>query len=135
MRGAADIFVFQILLPLVSPVLDLLFLGSLVLWGLAGLHITQIPHLWTTEDVQRSVVFFLGFLLIDVLTCVVAFALERHEDWTLLIPVLLQRFYYRQLMYIVLFPLGEGSGEWAAGGMEGRGEGTAGDGAGDAVAR
>jgi len=98
-----NIFVFQILLPLVSPVLDLLFLGSLVLWGLGGLHITQIPHLWTTEDVQRSVVFFLGFLLIDVLTCVIAFALERHEDWTLLIPVLLQRFYYRQLMYIVLF--------------------------------
>jgi peptidoglycan-N-acetylglucosamine deacetylase len=98
-----NIFVFQILLPLVSPVLDLLFLGSLVLWGLAGLHITQIPHLWTTDDVQRSVVFFLGFLLIDVLTCVIAFALERHEDWTLLIPVLLQRFYYRQLMYIVLF--------------------------------
>ncbi|HWY07164.1 MAG TPA: glycosyltransferase [Candidatus Acidoferrales bacterium] len=98
-----NIFVFQILLPLVSPVLDLLFLGSLVLWGLGGLHITQIPHLWTTEDVQRSVVFFLGFLIIDVLTCVIAFALERHEDWALLIPVLLQRFYYRQLMYIVLF--------------------------------
>jgi cellulose synthase/poly-beta-1,6-N-acetylglucosamine synthase-like glycosyltransferase/spore germination protein YaaH/peptidoglycan/xylan/chitin deacetylase (PgdA/CDA1 family) len=98
-----NIFVFQILLPLFSPVLDLLFLGSLVLWGLAGLHITQIPQLWTAADVQHSVVFFLGFLLIDVLTCVIAFALERHEDWTLLIPVLLQRFYYRQLMYIVLF--------------------------------
>jgi len=98
-----NIFVFQILLPLVSPVLDLLFFGSLVLWGLAGLHITQIPQLWTTADVQHSVVFFLGFLLIDVLTCFIAFALERHEDWTLLIPVLLQRFYYRQLMYIVLF--------------------------------
>jgi cellulose synthase/poly-beta-1,6-N-acetylglucosamine synthase-like glycosyltransferase/peptidoglycan/xylan/chitin deacetylase (PgdA/CDA1 family) len=98
-----NIFVFQILLPLVSPVIDLLFLGSLALWGLAALHITQIPQLWTTADVQHSVVFFLGFLLIDVLTCVVAFALERHEDWTLLIPVLLQRFYYRQLMYIVLF--------------------------------
>jgi hypothetical protein len=53
--------------------------------------------------VQRSVVFFLGFIIIDVLTCIIAFALERHEDWTLLIPVLLQRFYYRQLMYIVLF--------------------------------
>jgi cellulose synthase/poly-beta-1,6-N-acetylglucosamine synthase-like glycosyltransferase len=98
-----NIFVFQILLPLISPVLDLLFFGSLVLWGLAQLRITQIPQLWTTADVQRSVVFFLGFLLIDVLTCVIAFALERHEDWTLLIPVLLQRFYYRQLMYIVLF--------------------------------
>jgi len=34
-----------------------------------------------------------GFILIDVLTCMVAFALERKEDWTLLIPVLLQRFY------------------------------------------
>jgi peptidoglycan-N-acetylglucosamine deacetylase len=98
-----NIFVFQILLPLISPVLDLLFFGSLLLWGLAQLHLTQIPQLWTTADVQRSVVFFLGFLIIDVLTCVVAFALERHEDWTLLIPVLLQRFYYRQLMYIVLF--------------------------------
>jgi len=98
-----NIFVFQIVLPLVSPLLDLLFFGSLLLWGLAQLHITQIPQLWTTADVQRSVVFFLGFLIIDVLTCTVAFALERHEDWTLLIPVLLQRFYYRQLMYIVLF--------------------------------
>jgi peptidoglycan-N-acetylglucosamine deacetylase len=98
-----NIFVFQIILPLVSPLLDLLFFGSLVLWGLAQLHFTQIPQLWTTADVQRAVVFFLGFLIIDVLTCVIAFALERHEDWTLLIPVLLQRFYYRQLMYIVLF--------------------------------
>jgi peptidoglycan-N-acetylglucosamine deacetylase len=98
-----NIFVFQIVLPLISPILDLLFFGSLVLWGLAQLHITQIPQLWTTADVQRAVVFFLGFLIIDVLTCVIAFALERHEDWTLLIPVLLQRFYYRQLMYIVLF--------------------------------
>ncbi len=91
------------MLPLISPIIDLMFLGTLLLWGLAQLHITQIPHLWTTADVQRSVLFFLSFLIIDVLTCVIAFALERKEDWTLLIPVLLQRFYYRQLMYIVLF--------------------------------
>jgi cellulose synthase/poly-beta-1,6-N-acetylglucosamine synthase-like glycosyltransferase len=97
-----NIFIFQILLPLISPIIDLMFLGSLVLWGLAQLHITQIPQLWTTADVQRSVLFFLGFVIIDVLTCVVAFALERLEDWSLLIPVLLQRFYYRQLMYIVI---------------------------------
>lgn len=98
-----NIFVFQILLPLISPIIDLMFLGTLLLWGLAQLHFTQIPQLWTAADVQRSVLFFLGFLIIDVLTCVIAFALERKEDWSLLIPVLLQRFYYRQLMYIVLF--------------------------------
>jgi len=59
--------------------------------------------MFDTANLQRSILFFLGFLLIDVLTCIVAFALERDEDWTLLIPVLLQRFYYRQLMYVVLF--------------------------------
>jgi hypothetical protein len=58
---------------------------------------------FVTANLERAVLFFLGFLLIDVLTCVLAFALERDEDWTLLIPVLLQRFYYRQLMYVVLF--------------------------------
>jgi cellulose synthase/poly-beta-1,6-N-acetylglucosamine synthase-like glycosyltransferase/spore germination protein YaaH/peptidoglycan/xylan/chitin deacetylase (PgdA/CDA1 family) len=98
-----NIFVFQLVLPLISPVIDLMFFGSLLLWGLAQFRVTQLPQLWTTADVEKSVFFFLGFLLIDILTCMVAFALERKEDWTLLIPVLLQRFYYRQLMYVVLF--------------------------------
>ncbi|MGC2814927.1 MAG: glycosyltransferase [Candidatus Acidiferrum sp.] len=98
-----NIFVFQLVLPFISPVIDLMFFGSLVLWGLAQFRITKLPQLWTAADVEKSVIFFLGFLLIDVLTCVVAFALEKDEDWTLLVPVLLQRFYYRQLMYVVLF--------------------------------
>ncbi|MGB6897078.1 MAG: glycosyltransferase [Candidatus Acidiferrum sp.] len=98
-----NIFVFQLVLPLISPVIDLMFFGSLVLWGLAQFRITKLPQLWTAADVEKSVIFFLGFLLIDLLTCVLAFALEKDEDWTLLVPVLLQRFYYRQLMYVVLF--------------------------------
>jgi cellulose synthase/poly-beta-1,6-N-acetylglucosamine synthase-like glycosyltransferase/peptidoglycan/xylan/chitin deacetylase (PgdA/CDA1 family) len=99
-----NIFVFQLVLPLISPIIDLMFLGSIVLWGLMQLHLSWIPQMtFITANLQRSLLFFLGFLLIDVLTCVVAFALEREEDWTLLIPVLLQRFYYRQLMYVVLF--------------------------------
>jgi cellulose synthase/poly-beta-1,6-N-acetylglucosamine synthase-like glycosyltransferase/peptidoglycan/xylan/chitin deacetylase (PgdA/CDA1 family)/spore germination protein YaaH len=98
-----NIFVFQLVLPLISPIIDLMFLGSIALWALGQLHFARLPQLWTTADVQRSIFFFVGFLLIDVLTCMVAFALERKEDWTLLIPVLLQRFYYRQLMYVVLF--------------------------------
>src|SRR6267154_1274822 len=98
-----NIFVFQLALPLISPIIDLLFFGSLLLWVLAQFRVTRLPQLWTTSDVEKSVLFFLGFLLIDILTCMVAFALEHKEDWTLLIPVLLQRFYYRQLMYVVLF--------------------------------
>ena len=99
-----NIFVFQLVLPLISPIIDLMFLGSILLWGLMQLHLSWLPQMaFVTANLQRSILFFLGFLLIDVLTCVVAFALERDEDWTLLIPVLLQRFYYRQLMYVVLF--------------------------------
>jgi peptidoglycan-N-acetylglucosamine deacetylase len=99
-----NIFVFQLALPLISPIIDLMFLGSIAAWGLMRLHLSWLPQInWATADLERSVLFFLGFLIIDVLTCAVAFALERKEDWTLLIPVLLQRFYYRQLMYVVLF--------------------------------
>jgi cellulose synthase/poly-beta-1,6-N-acetylglucosamine synthase-like glycosyltransferase/peptidoglycan/xylan/chitin deacetylase (PgdA/CDA1 family)/spore germination protein YaaH len=98
-----NIVLFQILLPLISPVIDLLFLLSLALWGLAQLRITQLPQLWTSADVERSLIFFALFMLIDLFTCVVAFALERHEDWTLLAPLIIQRFYYRQMMYVVLF--------------------------------
>ena len=99
-----SIFVFQLVLPLVSPVIDLIFLGSIALWSMMKLHVPFVPQGETvTTSLERSILFFLGFLLIDVLTCVVAFALEPEEDWTLLIPVLLQRFYYRQLMYVVLF--------------------------------
>jgi cellulose synthase/poly-beta-1,6-N-acetylglucosamine synthase-like glycosyltransferase/peptidoglycan/xylan/chitin deacetylase (PgdA/CDA1 family)/spore germination protein YaaH len=98
-----NIVLFQILLPLISPVIDLLFLLSLALWGLAQLRITQLPQMWTSADVERSLIFFALFMAIDLFTCVIAFALERHEDWTLLAPLLIQRFYYRQMMYVVLF--------------------------------
>jgi peptidoglycan-N-acetylglucosamine deacetylase len=98
-----NIFLFQIILPLVSPVIDLLFLLSIALWGLGQLRIARLPQLWTAQDVERSLIFFAIFMLIDLLTCVVAFLLERHEDWSLLAPLILQRFYYRQMMYVVLF--------------------------------
>jgi peptidoglycan-N-acetylglucosamine deacetylase len=98
-----NIFLFQIILPLVSPVIDLLFLLSLALWGLAQLQVARLPQLWTSQDVERSLIFFALFMLIDLLTCVVAFALEKNEDWTLLAPLIIQRFYYRQMMYVVLF--------------------------------
>jgi cellulose synthase/poly-beta-1,6-N-acetylglucosamine synthase-like glycosyltransferase/peptidoglycan/xylan/chitin deacetylase (PgdA/CDA1 family) len=99
-----NIFVFQLALPLISPLIDLLFFGSVALWAVEKWHFSWLPTIQSTNaDLMRSVFFFLGFLLIDVFTCILAFALERKEDWTLLVPVLLQRFYYRQLMYVVLF--------------------------------
>ncbi len=99
-----NILLFQLILPLVSPIIDLLFLGSIALWALNRWHVSWLPiQNSNTDDLMRSVLFFLGFLLIDAITCALAFALEKKEEWSLLIPVILQRFYYRQLMYVVLF--------------------------------
>ncbi len=97
-----NVFLFQILLPIFSPLIDLLFLGSLALFGLSHLGIARVPELWTAEDVARAGIFLVAFLVIDFLTGVLAFVLERNEDWTLLGSFLFQRFYYRQLMYLVL---------------------------------
>jgi cellulose synthase/poly-beta-1,6-N-acetylglucosamine synthase-like glycosyltransferase/peptidoglycan/xylan/chitin deacetylase (PgdA/CDA1 family)/spore germination protein YaaH len=97
-----NVLVFQILLPIFSPLIDLLFFGSLALFGLSQLSVTHVPELWTTNDVARAAVFFLAFLAIDFVTGVLAFALEKDEEWTLLASFLFQRFYYRQLMYVVL---------------------------------
>jgi cellulose synthase/poly-beta-1,6-N-acetylglucosamine synthase-like glycosyltransferase/peptidoglycan/xylan/chitin deacetylase (PgdA/CDA1 family)/spore germination protein YaaH len=97
------ILLFQIVLPLFCPVVDLLFFGSIVLWALARAHIGPFLQFWTPGDVERAVLFFAVFLLIDLAMSLVAFTLERDEDWSLLISLPLQRFYYRQLMDVVLF--------------------------------
>jgi cellulose synthase/poly-beta-1,6-N-acetylglucosamine synthase-like glycosyltransferase/peptidoglycan/xylan/chitin deacetylase (PgdA/CDA1 family)/spore germination protein YaaH len=97
-----NVLLFQILLPVFSPLIDLLFLGSLALYFLARLHVGHVPELWTSDDVARAAIFFVAFLVIDLLTGVLAFTLEKGEDWWLLASFLLQRFYYRQLMYVVL---------------------------------
>ncbi|MFN8091811.1 MAG: glycosyltransferase [Vicinamibacteria bacterium] len=97
-----NVFLFQILLPVFSPLIDLLFVGSLALYFLARLHVGRLPLLWTSEDVARAAIFFVVFMVIDLLTGVLAFLLERDEEWSLLASFLLQRLYYRQLMYIVL---------------------------------
>jgi cellulose synthase/poly-beta-1,6-N-acetylglucosamine synthase-like glycosyltransferase/spore germination protein YaaH/peptidoglycan/xylan/chitin deacetylase (PgdA/CDA1 family) len=97
-----NVLLFQILLPVFSPLIDLLFLGSLALYFLARLHVGRLPLLWTGEDVARAAIFFVIFMVIDLLTGVLAFLLEKDEEWSLLASFLLQRLYYRQLMYLVL---------------------------------
>src|SRR5229473_2574861 len=54
-----NMFLFQLLLPLFSPVIDLLFLGSVILWGLSQFHFTHVPQIWSSATIQRSMVFFI----------------------------------------------------------------------------
>ena len=99
-----NILVFQILLPLVSPFIDVMFIV-----GVAWYFIQKYFHPESTDPAsfQKLVAFFLAFLVIDFFASAIAFALERRrpdakEDSWLLSQVWLQRFAYRQLFSIVL---------------------------------
>ena len=100
-----NILIFQILLPLVSPFIDLMFaVGAIWYFIQKSYH----PDSTDPADFRRLVVFFAAFLIIDFITSAIAFALERRqpearEDGWLLSQVWLQRFAYRQLFSIVLF--------------------------------
>jgi len=100
-----NILIFQILLPLVSPFIDLMFVVG-VLWYL--LQRWFHPDSTDPASFTRLVVFFAAFMIIDFITSSIAFALERRqpearEDAWLLSQVWLQRFAYRQLFSWVLF--------------------------------
>jgi cellulose synthase/poly-beta-1,6-N-acetylglucosamine synthase-like glycosyltransferase/peptidoglycan/xylan/chitin deacetylase (PgdA/CDA1 family)/spore germination protein YaaH len=100
-----NIVIFQIILPLVSPLIDVMFVVG-VLWYFVQKYFH--PESTDPASIQRLILFFMAFLVIDFITSAIAFLLERRqpeaqEDGWLLSQVWLQRFAYRQLFSVVLF--------------------------------
>jgi peptidoglycan-N-acetylglucosamine deacetylase len=100
-----NILVFQILLPLVSPFIDLMFIAG-VLHYVLDRHFH--PEAANAGNFEKLLTFFLAFLIIDFVTSALAFSLERRHaankgDGWLLFHIWLQRFAYRQLFSLVLF--------------------------------
>jgi cellulose synthase/poly-beta-1,6-N-acetylglucosamine synthase-like glycosyltransferase/peptidoglycan/xylan/chitin deacetylase (PgdA/CDA1 family)/spore germination protein YaaH len=100
-----NILIFQMLLPLVSPFIDLLFLSGIVNYLMN--HYFH-PEAASAANFQKLLAYFVGFLLIDFITSSIAFSLERRHpankgDGWLLFHIWLQRFAYRQVFSIVLF--------------------------------
>jgi peptidoglycan-N-acetylglucosamine deacetylase len=93
-----NVFLFQVVFPLISPVLDLFVVGSLLF------TIVQ-ERFHPNDDAAHAflhVLFYYSiFLAVDAAASVLAFLLERDEEWSLLLWLPLQRFIYRQLMYWV----------------------------------
>ena len=99
-----NIVIFQILLPVVSPFIDIMF-GVGTVWYLIQKYFH--PESTDPASFERLVMFFVAFLVIDFLASAIAFVLERRrsetrEDVWLLSQVWLQRFAYRQLFSVVL---------------------------------
>jgi hypothetical protein len=98
MVAIPNVLLFQILFPLLSPVMDLLMAWALLstLW-----QRSQHPLDYSTDSLQRVLFYYALFLALDFLATLVAFGLERNEEWSLLVWLFLQRFLYRQVMYYV----------------------------------
>jgi cellulose synthase/poly-beta-1,6-N-acetylglucosamine synthase-like glycosyltransferase/peptidoglycan/xylan/chitin deacetylase (PgdA/CDA1 family)/spore germination protein YaaH len=93
-----NVVIFQVLFPLISPIMDLLLLGSL---GMAALNHWQHPAEYSPDGLWHVLFYYALFLMVDFLAAALAFALERKENKWLLIGLFWQRFCYRQLMYHV----------------------------------
>ena len=100
-----NILIFQMLLPLVSPFIDLMFVAGVVNYFVDSYY---HPEAASAASLIKLVAYFLAFLLIDFITSTIAFSLERRHpankgDGWLLFHIWLQRFAYRQVFSLVLF--------------------------------
>ena len=99
-----NILIFQILLPLVSPLIDLMFVVGIFHYILDRYY---HPDSASTASLYKLLIFFLSFLLIDFAASGLAFLLERKHpaskgDFWLLFHIWIQRFTYRQVFSVVL---------------------------------
>ncbi len=99
-----NMVIFQILLPLVSPFIDIMFVAGTVIYFVDKY---RHPESANPADFHKLVVYFALFMVIDFIASTIAFTLERQQpggkrDFLLLGHVWLQRFAYRQLFSVVL---------------------------------
>ncbi len=94
-----NVWIFQILFPLISPVMDLLLIYTLVSTLLDRL---QQPSAFSFTNLRQVLFYYALFLAVDWCAAGFAFLLERKERWRLLWWLFLQRFCYRQVMYYVM---------------------------------
>jgi len=91
MVALPNILIFQIILPFLAPLADVILVLSLIA---SGLGIIQ-------ADVTNIVLYYFIFTLVDIAGAALAFAFEK-EDYKKLLWMLPQRLVYRQLMYYIL---------------------------------
>ncbi|MCU0619199.1 MAG: glycosyltransferase family 2 protein, partial [Gemmatimonadaceae bacterium] len=92
-------WVFQLVLTALSPLADLLFVGSVGAIGIAWL---QHGPTYALVELRQLVLLYAAFLTLDWAAATAAFLMERGEDRRLVWLIALQRFAYRQVMYWVV---------------------------------
>ncbi|MCA9364965.1 MAG: glycosyltransferase [Candidatus Moranbacteria bacterium] len=91
-------FLFQVIFPFFSPLMDLVLVISVVWASWQGVH---HPSVSVFESVSPILRYYLLFQIVDLVLASLPFLFEPREQKSLLFWLPLQRFYYRQLMYYV----------------------------------
>jgi cellulose synthase/poly-beta-1,6-N-acetylglucosamine synthase-like glycosyltransferase len=95
-----SILLFTVLLPLVSPVMDLFLLVTIFE---TAFDIVMHPMSYSLQSMGWGVGSYLFVFGIDALIALLAFSLDpTHEDRRLLAYLPFQRFCYRQILYLVI---------------------------------
>ncbi|HEY2481447.1 MAG TPA: glycosyltransferase [Caulobacteraceae bacterium] len=94
-----QIWLFQIVLTVASPLVDLAIVSSLV-WAFYGHYFHPVE--WSPDDTLRSLFYWAAFIFLDLSAAAVGMALERRAPWRDLVWLPVQRFGYRQLLYYVV---------------------------------
>ena len=98
-----NVFLFQLLLPAISPVADLMFVYSIIsVYINAASHSIDDRLTYALVDLEKVFAYYAVFLIVDWLAAVLAFLMEPEEDKQLTWLIFLQRFAYRQVMYWVV---------------------------------
>jgi cellulose synthase/poly-beta-1,6-N-acetylglucosamine synthase-like glycosyltransferase/peptidoglycan/xylan/chitin deacetylase (PgdA/CDA1 family)/spore germination protein YaaH len=96
-----NVWIFQVLFPLISPLMDLMFVWTLVS-VLIGYLEHQKEYAHTPTNLGQVMFYYALFLAVDWFGAFAAFMMEKREDKKLLGWLLIQRFGYRQVMYWVM---------------------------------
>lgn len=97
--GLPQTILFQLLFAMVSPIIDLALVVS-IFSTVSSIH--EHGYSAMQGDLHRIAFFWFLFAAIDLTAGLIAFALERRENWRLMAWLLPQRFGYRQIMYYVV---------------------------------
>ncbi len=96
-----NVWIFQVFFPLISPFMDLMFI-----WTLIGAAMSYFEHQreydHTPTNLNQVLFYYALFLAVDWVGALIAFLMEKKEQKSLLVWLLIQRFGYRQVMYWVM---------------------------------
>ncbi|MFT3743224.1 MAG: glycosyltransferase [Pyrinomonadaceae bacterium] len=96
-----NVWIFQVFFPLISPLMDLMFIWSLV-GALIGYLEHQQEYATTPTNLNQVFFYYALFLAVDWFGAFAAFLMEKGEQKKLLGWLVIQRFGYRQVMYWVM---------------------------------